>query len=253
MRMNMNGLPPVLALLATLVVLAGCAPATQEEPAAADSPAPAATRSEMAAKERDRAIGREDGRTADEVIAAIDFSGWAVNPLDYGMSAMDYERAEAELLFGNFAKRAGGVNTFFHFPGLTRADDRWVVSVNNDTIYSVATVDAREGFTVSVPDVGQRFLSIHIQDFNHTIVDYTWSSGTHHYPADAIDTDYVLVGIRTATDCSEEDQAGRHFPPEGRTAAHHGASACLNPVYVDPARLGGSSHPPGAGGDRWRS
>ena len=148
-------------------------------------PASAAPQSEMSAKERDRAIGQKDGRTAEEVIAAIDSSGWAVNPLDYGMSAMDYERAEAELLFGNFAKRAGGVNKFFHFPGLTKADDRWVVSVNNDTIYSVATVDAREGFSVTVPDVGERFLSIHIQDFNHTIVDYTWSPGTHHYPADA--------------------------------------------------------------------
>ena len=62
--------------------------------------------SEMSAKERDRAIGKKDGRTAEEVIASIDSSKWAVNPLKFGMSAMDYERAEAELLFGNFAKRA---------------------------------------------------------------------------------------------------------------------------------------------------
>jgi hypothetical protein len=194
MKLAKLKLSSVLALLATLVVLAGCEPAKQ---AAMD----------MSAKERDREIGRKDGRTAEEVIAAIDSSGWAVNPLDFGMTAMDYERAEAELLFDNFAKRAGGVNKFFHFPGLTKANDRWVVSVNNDTIYSVATVDARKGFSVTVPDAGDRFLSIHIQDFNHTIVDYTWSSGTHHYPADAVDTDYVLVGIRTATDGSESDQA----------------------------------------------
>ena len=186
-------------------------------------------------------------------IPDIDTSKWAVDPRKYGMSPREYIQSECNAVFNNFYERAGGINKFFHFKGLTQPADHWVVSPNNDTIYSVATVDAREGFTVTVPDVGQRFLSIHIQDFNHTIVDYTWSSGTHHYPADAIDTDYVLVGIRTATDGSEEDQAGRHFPPEGRTAAHHGASACLNPVYVDPARLAGSSHPPGAVGDRWRS
>ena len=78
----------------------------------------------LSAKERDRTIGKKDGRSAEEVIASIDSSGWAVNPLDHGMTAMDYERAEAELLFGKLAERAGGVNTFYHFQGLTKADDR---------------------------------------------------------------------------------------------------------------------------------
>ena len=39
------------------------------------------------ALERDRAIGRKDGRSPDEVIAAIDSSGWAVDPVQHGMTA----------------------------------------------------------------------------------------------------------------------------------------------------------------------
>jgi hypothetical protein len=65
------------------------------------------------------------------------------------------------------------VNRFFPFPGLTRFGDTWVVSVNNDTVYSVAVVDAREGFTVEVPEMGDRFVSLHVQDLNHTFVGYS--------------------------------------------------------------------------------
>ena len=159
------------------------------------------------ALDRDRAIGRKDGRSPEEVIAAIDSSGWAVDPVKYGMTAMEYQHGEAELLMGTMQQRAGGVNTFNHFPGVARFGDTWVVSPNNDTIYSAACVDARQGFQVTVPDTGERFISLQVQDFNHTFVDYRWDSGTHRYDADMIDTDYVLVALRIATTGTEEDQA----------------------------------------------
>lgn len=45
---------------------------------------------EVSAKERDRAIGKKDGRTDEEVIEAFDSSSLAVNPIDFGMTDMDY-------------------------------------------------------------------------------------------------------------------------------------------------------------------
>lgn len=187
-----------------------------------------------AAKDRDRAIGTRDGRTAEQVIASIDSSGWAVDPVAHGMTAVNYERGEAELLMSAFQQRAGGVNRLFHFPGLTRFGDNWVVSVNNDTVYSVAVVDARAGFSFEVPDVGDRFVSLHIQDFNHTIVDYSWTSGTHRYAASEVDTDYVLAGLRIATTGTEEDEAfiRESLQPQAAVAA---ASAIPFEAHLDPA------------------
>ena len=69
------------------------------------------------AKDHDRAIGARDGRTAEEVIASIDSSGWAVDPVAHGMTAMEYARGEAEQLMSSFQERANGVNRFFHWPG----------------------------------------------------------------------------------------------------------------------------------------
>lgn len=186
------------------------------------------------AKNHDRAIGARDGRTADEVIASIDSSGWAVDPVAHGMTAMEYQRGEAELLMSAFQQRAGGVNTFFHFPGLTRFGDNWVVSVNNDTVYSVAVIDTRAGFSIEVPDMGDRFVSLHIQDFNHTFVDYSWSSGTHRYAAGDVDTDYVLAGFRIATTGTAEDEAFicESLQPNTTIAA---ASAIPFEPHADPA------------------
>jgi len=37
-----------------------------------------------------------DTRTAEDVIASIDSSGWAVDPTDFGMTAMEFQRKEAD-------------------------------------------------------------------------------------------------------------------------------------------------------------
>ncbi|WP_235444370.1 DUF1254 domain-containing protein [Vibrio vulnificus] len=116
---------------------------------------------------------------------------------------MDYQQVVADQTFLQMQTQAGGVNQFFHFQGLSKASDRWVVSPNNDTIYSIAIVDARKGFTLHVPDVGERFLSIQVQDYNHTIPYYEYGGGL--YELSGLDTDYVGVGVRIGTDGSEED------------------------------------------------
>ncbi|GAB2645117.1 DUF1254 domain-containing protein [Vibrio panuliri] len=141
--------------------------------------------------------------TAD-VIAKIDSSNWAVNPLDFGMTAMEYQQKEGDLFALNMLNR-GEINEFIHFPGLSKAGDNWLVTPNVDTVYSLAIIDTREGFTIEVPEMGDRFMSLHIQDQNHTFVEYVWEPGVYEYAVGEIDTDYVFVGIRTGTDATQED------------------------------------------------
>lgn len=144
--------------------------------------------------------------TAEEIVNSIDSSDWTVNPLDYGMTAMEYQRAEGHIFALNMLKR-GELNKFIHFPGISKAADTWVVTPNVDNIYSLAIIDVREGFTIEVPEMGERFMSLHIQDQNHTFVEYTWEPGVYEYKAGEIATDYVYVGIRTGTDATAEDIA----------------------------------------------
>ena len=163
-------------------------------------------KSDNPALERDRAIGREDGRTADEVIDSIDSSSWACDPTEHGFTAMEYQMAIAEKFFDTQLQRSGGVNQWNHFPALAKAADRWVVSSNNDVMFSMAIVDVRDGFTITLPDVGERFIALHVNDQHHTCVDYTWTSGEHTYKGEDMETDYAFIAIRIGTDGTEADQ-----------------------------------------------
>ena len=144
--------------------------------------------------------------TAFAEIPDIDSSNWATDPREYGMSAKEFIQAESRAFFADFIGRAG-LNNFFHFPGVASAEDRFVVSPNNDTVYSVAIVNTSQGFTLELPDVGDRFVSIHIIDENHMSPFYLYGGGTYTFTADQFETTYVVVGIRTGTDASKEDVA----------------------------------------------
>ncbi|MEM1315928.1 MAG: DUF1254 domain-containing protein, partial [Pseudomonadota bacterium] len=139
-------------------------------------------------------------------IPDLDTSGWAADPAAHGMTPREYIQAESRAFMADFMSRAG-VNAFFHFKGLSSAEDTWVVSPNNDTIYSLAAVNARDGFTLAMPEVGERFLSIQIITENHMTPFYLYGGGTRTFSADDFDTDYVVVGVRMGTDGTEEDVA----------------------------------------------
>lgn len=137
-------------------------------------------------------------------IPDIDSSGWATDPREFGMSPREYIQAESRAFFADFIGRSG-VNSFYHFPGVASAEDRFVVSPNNDTVYSVAIVNVSEGFTLHLPEVKDRFLSIQILDENHMTPFYLYGGGTRTFTADQFDTNYVTVGIRTATTALDAD------------------------------------------------
>jgi len=139
-------------------------------------------------------------------IPEIDSSGWSADPTEYGMTAKEYIQAESRAFMADFIDRVG-VNTFHHFPGLSTADDKFVVSPNNDTIYSLATVNASEGFTLTLPEVDDRFLSAQIITENHMTPFYLYGGGTYTFDADQVGTDHVTVGVRMGTDGTAEDVA----------------------------------------------
>jgi len=146
-----------------------------------------------------------DTTSAEDILNNIDSSNWAVNPEDFGMTVKEYIRAEHHSFANDFVGRVG-INTFHHFTTLAKKEDHWVVSPSLDHLYSIAVVDARKGFTIVLPEnIDNRFVSLHIQDENHTFVAYEVAAGTYTYTAEQVDTDTVIVGIRMASDGSSEN------------------------------------------------
>jgi hypothetical protein len=137
-------------------------------------------------------------------IPEIDSSGWSTDPTKFGMTAGEYINAESNAFMADFIGRSG-INKFYHFPGLSTAEDTWVVSPNNDTIYSLAIVNTRGGFTLKLPEVGDRFLSTQIITQDHMTPYYIYGGGTHTFKAGDFETDYVAVGVRMGTNGTKED------------------------------------------------
>jgi hypothetical protein len=138
-------------------------------------------------------------------IDEIDSTNWSADPVGYGMTAKEFIQAESRAFLGDFIDRVG-INHWFHFQGLSDKDDTFVVSPNNDTIYSVASVNVSEGFELVMPDVGtDRFLSIHIVDENHVSPFYLFGGGKYSFTADQFESDFVGLGIRMGTDGTPED------------------------------------------------
>ena len=131
--------------------------------------------------------------TAHAKLPDIDSSDWAADPVDYGMTAGEYINAESRALFDDFIGRAGGINNFHHWKTLATAEDRWIVSPNNDTLYSVAVVNVTEGFTLKLPDTGDRFLSIQIVDEDHMTPFHLYGGGTREFTADLLVGGVLLV------------------------------------------------------------
>src|SRR6476619_916711 len=76
----------------------------------------------------------------------------------------NFVRAETDLYFGNFVKD-GGFGKFFHIRQLAPIDHHTVIRMNRDTLYSIGIFDLEAGpVTVTMPDAGQRFMSLQIID-----------------------------------------------------------------------------------------
>ena len=136
-------------------------------------------------------------------IPPIETDGWAADPLDHGMSPEAFIRAESLHFMANMVQREG-INNFYHFQTLAQAEDRWVVSPNNDVIYSMAIVDASEGFTLTLPETGDRFITAQIVSEEHMSVQLV-GGGVYQFEAGSFPGSHVAVGVRIGTDAMEED------------------------------------------------
>lgn len=136
-------------------------------------------------------------------VPAIDSSTWSVNPNDYGMTAEQFIRAESLHFMSGMSKREG-INNFFHFTSLAKAEDKWVVSPNNDVVYSMAIVDVTKGFTLTLPETGDRFITAQIVSEEHMSKQLV-GGGIYKFKASDFNGTHVAVGVRVGTNATDKD------------------------------------------------
>jgi hypothetical protein len=122
------------------------------------------------------------------------------------VTADNFTRAETDTYFANIVKQAGGPGRFLHRRELEPIDNQLVIRGNRDTLYSAAVFDLDAGpVTITLPDPGQRFMSLIVIDQDQYTPAVYYGAGSHTFTRDQIGTRYLMLALRTLVDPTDPE------------------------------------------------
>lgn len=125
------------------------------------------------------------------------------------VNADNFVRAETHRMMADLQRDAGGVNRFQHNREPASIDQQTVIRMNRDTLYSFAVVDISAGATLTVPDAGERYLSVMVVNEDHYVNRVFHDPGRYDLTAEDFDSSYVVVAARTLVDPRDPDDLAR--------------------------------------------
>jgi hypothetical protein len=117
----------------------------------------------------------------------------------------NFRAAETARIFDETIAMTGTVNQWFHFRGPTSVDAQYVIRMNRDTLYSANIVDISRGATVTLPDAGDRYMTLMVVNAEHYINGVFSEPGTYELSAEEHGSPYVGLAARTFVDSSDPD------------------------------------------------
>jgi hypothetical protein len=136
----------------------------------------------------------------------------------------NFVRAESNRMFAALLPSSDGVNRFYHYRAPTPIDEQPVIRMNRDTLYSPALVDISEGATITLPDAGDRYLSVMVVNQDHYINRVLHEPGEHRLTVEEFDTPWVAVAARILVDPSDEEDVAAVNALQDRLAVEAGSS-----------------------------
>ena len=115
----------------------------------------------------------------------------------------NFVRAETAKQFDRGLKAVGGVNKWLHIRQPTPLDQQSVIRMNRDTLYSSVVVDISKGATFTMPDSGDRYMSVMVINEDHYLNKVIHDAGTYELTMEEYDTPYVALAARTLVNASD--------------------------------------------------
>jgi hypothetical protein len=111
----------------------------------------------------------------------------------------NFIRAETDMIFAGGVKTQG-LGRFLHHREPVPIDYP-VVRPNRDTLYSLSIFDLDAGpATITLPDAGQRFMSLQVIDEDHYTPEVVYGAGSYTFTREKIGTRYVSLAVRILVD-----------------------------------------------------
>ncbi|WP_192498525.1 DUF1214 domain-containing protein [Halorussus halophilus] len=103
----------------------------------------------------------------------------------------------------------GGFGQFYHLRSLTPIDEQFTIGVNRDTLYSFGVFDLTEPVTITLPDTGDRYLSMNVQNEDQYGKLCVYDPGEYTITRDLTGTRYAGVAIRIFVDPDDTDDVNQ--------------------------------------------
>lgn len=115
------------------------------------------------------------------------------------VTVLNFNRAESDLMFSRLS--AGiGLGAWNHTRELDSLGDQPVIRQNRDTLYSFAVIDVREPVTITLPETGDRYISVWVINQDHYGPVILSDSGEHLLTHELVGTDYAALLVRILVD-----------------------------------------------------
>jgi hypothetical protein len=120
------------------------------------------------------------------------------------VNVTNFARAQADMEFEGILKLSGGINKWQHNREPTPIDKQNIIRMNRDTLYSFAIIDISKGATVTLPDAGDRYMSLMIINNDGYVNETFHGGGTHELTTGTFDTPYVAAGVRILANAADK-------------------------------------------------
>jgi hypothetical protein len=117
----------------------------------------------------------------------------------------NFAGAETHRMMADLQRDAGGINRFEHNRAPASVDKQTVIRMNRDTLYSFAVADISAGATLTLPDAGQRYLSVMVVNEGHYINRVFHDAGRHQLTVEDLGSQYVVLAARTLVNPHDPD------------------------------------------------
>jgi hypothetical protein len=161
---------------------------------------------------------------------------------DRGVTAIhvnvdNFARAETHRMMVDLQRDAGGINRFAHNRAPASVDQQTVIRMNRDTLYSFAVVDVGAGATLTVPDAGDRYLSVMAVSEDHHINEVLHDPGTYELTAEDLGSAHVVLAARTLVDPHDPDDLAAVAALQDRLGLDAAAERTFTSPHYDTASL----------------
>ena len=125
------------------------------------------------------------------------------------VTVANFVRAESDhMIRANMKMVGAGIGEFVHLREPTTPDNQPVIRMNQDTLYSGIVLDMSKPATITLPEVGGRYMSMHVVNQDHYMLVES-EPGTYELTADKVGTRFALLTVRTFYDAGDPDDLAK--------------------------------------------